>query len=83
MNAIIKDNIPYCPKCDNEVLGNLTGEYNLVEHEGKHFVKFQRFCNGSCHGKYDYYVDITMSDNKRHSFSNVKEVKEDEVKREN
>lgn len=77
MNAIIKDNKPYCPKCDME-LGRLTGEYSLVEHQGEKYVKFQRFCNGKCMKKYTYCVDITMEDNLRYNFENVKEVNEDE-----
>ena len=32
--AKIVDNMPYCPICDM-LLGNMTGNYDSVEHEGR------------------------------------------------
>ena len=76
MNALIIDNKPYCPSCKVQ-LGNGTGEYSLITHEGKNYVKFQRYCN-SCINKIDYYADITLEETTRYSFSNdVKEIKDE------
>lgn len=80
MNAIIKDNVPYCPVCEDMVLGRLTGEYSLVEYQGEKYVKFQRFCNGKCMKKYNYYCNITMEENKRYIFEGAKEVKDENAK---
>jgi len=78
MEALIIDNKPYCSKCGVQ-LGNGTGEYSLVTHEGKKYVKFERYCN-KCRDKYVYYADIEMAETKRYSFDkDVKEIK-DEVK---
>jgi hypothetical protein len=75
--AKIVDNMPYCPICDM-LLGNMTGNYDSVEHEGKRYVKFERFCNGRCGGKYVYYSEIGIETTKRYVFAkNVKVVKED------
>jgi hypothetical protein len=75
--AKIVDNMPYCPIC-NMLLGNMTGNYDSVEHEGKRYVKFERFCNGRCGGKYVYYSEIGIETTKRYVFAkNVKVVKED------
>ena len=72
MNAIIKNNKPYCRLCECE-LGNMT--------------KFQRYCD-KCRGKYDYYAEITLDKTIRYSFENdIKEIKDGsdtyEIKREN
>ena len=75
--AKIVDNMPYCPICDM-LLGNMTGNYDSVEYEGKRYVKFERFCNGKCGGKYVYYSEIGIETTKRYVFAkNVKVVKED------
>ena len=75
--AKIVDNMPYCPICDM-LLGNMTGNYDSVEHEGKRYVRFERFCNGRCGGKYTYYSEIGIETTKRYVFAkNVKVVKED------
>lgn len=80
MNALIIENKPYCSKCKVQ-LGNGTGEYSLITHEGKNYVKFQRYCN-SCRNKIDYYADITLEGTTRYSFNNDIEEVKDEVKRE-
>lgn len=66
MNAKIVNNFPYCPIC-NEILGNSTGNYKLVQHNDEKLVEFERFCNGKCKGKYKYYSDLSF--NKRYSFN--------------
>ena len=86
MNAIIKNNKPYCRLCECE-LGNMTGEYSLISHEGRNYTKFQRYCD-KCRGKYDYYAEITLDKTIRYSFENdIKEIKDGsdtyEIKREN
>lgn len=80
MNALIIDNKPYCSKCKVR-LGNGTGEYSLITHEGKNYTKFERYCN-SCRGRFVYYADIQLEETKRYSFNNDIEEVEDEVKRE-
>lgn len=78
MEALIIDNKPHCSKCGVQ-LGNGIGEYSLVTHEDKKYVKFERYCN-KYRGKYVYYADIEMVETKRYSFNkDVKEIK-DEVK---
>lgn len=79
MNAIIKDNIPYCSKCEIP-LSKMTGEFGLSEYENKKYYRFERYCD-NCRGRYTYYADITIDNTTRYSFNNVKEVKEDEIKR--
>lgn len=76
MEAIIINNIPFCPKC-NKPLERGINNYGLVEKDGKKYYKFERCCNNCIEfGEYlnlTYYEDIDF--NNRYSF-NKKEVKE-------
>lgn len=73
MNATIKDNIPYCSKCQTP-LGKMTGEFGLSEYEGEVYYRFERYCD-CCRNKLTYYALIHIDkDTERFSFSNVKEV---------
>lgn len=79
-NAVIINNNPCCPICKgNPILGSGTGDYCLVEHEGKKYYRFQRYCDGGCHGKYYYYAIININEEtKRYVFDNdIKQVEED------
>lgn len=75
MKAVIINNFPCCSQCSgNPVLGNGTGECSLITHNGQNYVKFQRFCNGSCREKYEYFAKITMDKITRYSLDEFDEV---------
>ena len=78
INAIIVNNIPMC-KCGH-VVGNGTGEYRLIIHQGKNYIEFVKFCsNPKCQEKIKYQCDITLDEVFRFSFSDdIKEVKDDD-----
>lgn len=72
--AIIVNNIPCCPKC-NVQLGNMTGDYKEIIHDGEKYVQFERYCN-SCRGKFTYHASISLDETLRFSFNKVEVIKE-------
>lgn len=78
INATIKNNLPYC-KCGH-IVGNGTGDYKLVTHEGKNYIEFIKFCsNPKCQEKIRYQCIITLDEVFRFSFeSDIQEVKDDD-----
>ena len=66
-NAIIKDNIPYCTKCNNKINGGIV-EYNLVESNGEKFLAYDSKC-GHCKEVHRYYTDMQFE--KRCILNNV------------
>lgn len=78
VNAIIKNNVPYCSYCGC-IVGNGTGDYKLVTHQGKNYIEFIKYCsNPKCQEKIVYYADITLDSTTRYSFtSDIQEVKDD------
>lgn len=73
--AKIKDNKPYCPKCECE-LGQLTKNYCSIIHDNKNYTQFERRCD-KCGKKFIYQTDITFAETIRYSFEEVTEVKEE------
>lgn len=78
VNGIIIDNNVFCPTCKS-IVGNGTGDYKLIIHNGKTYDEFIRFCsNPKCQEKIKYQCDITLDGVFRFGFADdIQEVKDD------
>jgi hypothetical protein len=76
--SILKDNIPYCPKCEQSDY-QLTSDYKLVEIEGNKYVEFVARClTDNCNEKFYFQSDIGI--NNHFNFDRSKEIEiKDEV----
>ena len=70
IQAMIIDNIPYCPQCGKVLEGNIIYKrlkVVYVKELDKNVNKFVRKCYG-CNIGVTYFCDITMTENKRFSY---------------
>lgn len=79
LNAIIKDNIPYCAECKEKLYGR-TIDYDTIIHNGQKYTQFKVRCN-KCDTDNQYCSDVRIAGTRRYVF-NKSEMKKvtDEIK---
>jgi len=73
INAIIKENKPFCPMCENR--NYKISDYKEIEHESKSYTQFIARCK--CGNSFKYCAKILVKEEKYFIFNDEKEIKGD------
>lgn len=75
MKAKIKENIPYCSKCNLPLTGRIKDYNVVVTKDNKRYVQFKRYC--ACGAINTYEALITLDYTERYTLSDTVALKVD------